>query len=41
MGCRHDLWGAICRIYERLPAEVQGELPLKRAWMLVLEESES
>ena len=36
-----DLVQAIYRTYERLPAEVQAELPLKRAWMLVVEESES
>ena len=36
-----DLVQAIYRTYERLPAEVQAELPLKREWMLVVEESES
>jgi restriction system protein len=34
-----DLVEAIYRTYERLPAEVQAELPLKRGWMLVVEES--
>jgi len=34
-----DLVGAIYRHYERLPAEIQAELPLKRVWMLVAEES--
>lgn len=33
-----DLVEAIYRSYERLPAEIQAELPLKRAWMLVAEE---
>ena len=36
-----DLVQAIYRTYERLPAEVQAELPLKREWMLVVEESET
>ncbi len=35
-----DLVGAIYRNYERLPAEIQADLPLKRVWMLVSEESE-
>lgn len=35
-----DLVGAIYRNYDRLPAEVQAELPLKRVWMLVAEESD-
>jgi restriction system protein len=35
-----DLVEAIYRNYERLPAEIQAELPLKRVWMLVLEEPE-
>ena len=35
-----DLVEAIYRNYERLPAEIQAELPLKRAWMLVAEEPE-
>ena len=34
-----DLVEAIYRNYERLPAEIQAELPLKRVWMLVMEES--
>ena len=34
-----DLVGAIYRNYERLPAEIQAELPLKRVWILVAEES--
>jgi hypothetical protein len=28
---------AIYRTYEKLPAEIQAELPLKRVWMLVQE----
>lgn len=35
-----DLVEAIYRTYEQLPAEIQAELPLKRAWMLVSEETE-
>jgi restriction system protein len=35
-----DLVEAIYRNYERLPAEVQAELPLKRVWMLVHEDPE-
>ena len=35
-----DLVGAIYRNYERLPAEIQAELPLKQVWMLVSEEPE-
>ena len=34
-----DLVEAINRNYDRLPAEVQAELPLKKVWMLVVEES--
>jgi restriction system protein len=34
-----DLVEAIFRNYERLPAEIQAELPLKRVWMLVREET--
>ncbi len=34
-----DLVEAIYRNYDRLPAEVQAELPLKKVWMLVVEES--
>jgi len=33
-----DLVEAIYRNYERLPAEIQAELPLKKVWMLVMEE---
>ena len=33
-----DLVGAIYRNYERLPAEIQAELPLKRVWTLIVEE---
>ena len=36
-----DLVEAIYRTYDRLPAEIQAELPLKRGWMLVAEESEN
>jgi restriction system protein len=32
-----DLVEAIYRNYERLPAEIQAELPLKKVWMLVVE----
>ena len=35
-----DLVEAIFRNYERLPAEFQAELPLKRVWMLVVEDTE-
>ena len=35
-----DLVGAIYRNYERLPEEIQAELPLKRVWTLVAEEPE-
>lgn len=35
-----DLVEAVYRNYERLPAEIQAELPLKRVWMLVPEDSE-
>lgn len=35
-----DLVEAIYRNYEKLPAEVQAELPLKRVWMLVTESDE-
>ena len=34
-----DLVEAIYRNYDRLPAEVQAELHLKKVWMLVVEES--
>ena len=33
-----DLVEAVYRNYERLPAEIQAELPLKQVWMLVTEE---
>jgi len=33
-----DLVEAIYRNYERLPAEIQAELPLKKVWVLVREE---
>ena len=36
---RRDLVEAIYKEYERLPAEIQAELPLKRVWMLVAEDS--
>lgn len=36
----HDLVEAVFRNYERLPAEIQAELPLKRVWMLVIESDE-
>ena len=29
------------RNYERLPAEIQADLPLKRVWVLVNEDSEA
>jgi restriction system protein len=32
-----DLVAAVYRTYERLPAKIQAELPLKRVWMLVQE----
>ena len=35
-----DLVGTIYRNYDRLPAEVQAELPLKQVWMLVSEDSD-
>ena len=35
-----ELVGAIYRNYDRLPAEVQAELPLKQVWMLVAEDSD-
>lgn len=35
-----DLVEAVFRNYERLPAEIQAELPLKRIWMLVGESDE-
>jgi restriction system protein len=33
-----DLVEAIYRNYDQLPAEIQAELPLKKVWMLVMEE---
>jgi restriction system protein len=36
-----DLVEAIYRNYERLPAEIQADLPLKRVWMLVPEDREA
>ena len=33
-----DVVAAIYRNYERLPAEIQAELPLKKVWMLVTDE---
>jgi restriction system protein len=33
-----DLVEAVYRNYDRLPAEIQAELPLKKVWMLVMEE---
>ncbi|MCG3202367.1 MAG: hypothetical protein NFCOHLIN_02249 [Gammaproteobacteria bacterium] len=36
-----DLVEAIYRTYERLPAEIQAELPLKRVWMLVPEDTDA
>ena len=36
-----DLVEAIYRNYERLPAEIQADLPLKRVWVLVNEDSET
>ena len=36
-----DLVQAIYRTYEKLPAEIQTQLPLKRAWMLIQDESET
>jgi len=35
-----DLVEAIYRTYEKLPAEIQAELPLKQVWMLVPEDAE-
>jgi len=36
-----DLVEAIYRNYERLPPEIQAELPLKRVWMLVTEDADA
>lgn len=35
-----DLVKAIYRTYDKLPAEIQAELPLKRVWVLVVEDLE-
>lgn len=35
-----DVVEAIYRTYERLPAEIQAEIPLKKVWMLVHDETE-
>lgn len=35
-----DIVNAVYRAYERLDAEIQAELPLKRVWMLVREDAE-
>lgn len=35
-----DVLDAIYRVYDRLPEEIQAELPLKRVWALVLDEIE-
>lgn len=37
----NDLVQAIYRTYSKLPKEIQAELPLKQAWMLVMDESEN
>ena len=34
----NDLIEAIFKNYDRLPEELQSELPLKRIWVLVIEE---
>jgi restriction system protein len=34
-----DLVNAILQNYEKMPAEIQAELPLKRVWTLVPEET--
>jgi len=36
-----DLVEAIYRTYDKLPAEIQADLPLKRVWMLVQEGDET
>jgi restriction system protein len=38
---QNDLVQAVHRNYEKLPPEIQAELPLKRVWMLVREAEES
>jgi len=35
-----DLIEALYRTYEKLPPELQAELPLKRVWVLVREDGE-
>jgi restriction system protein len=35
-----DLVDAIYRTYDKLPGEIQAEIPLKRVWMLVKEATE-
>lgn len=35
-----DVVSAIYRCYDKLPAEIQAELPMKQVWMLVVEEPE-
>ncbi len=35
-----DLVEAVYKNYDKLPAEIQAELPLKKTWMLVVEEPE-
>ena len=35
-----DLVGAIYRNYDRLPADIRAELPLKRVWTLVAEDQD-
>ena len=36
----YDLVQAVYRTYQDLPPEIQADLPLKQAWMLVLEDEE-
>jgi restriction system protein len=36
----NDVVQALYRNYERLPAEMQAAVPLKRTWMLVLDETD-
>ena len=36
-----DLVDAVYKNYEKLPAEIQAELPLKKVWMLVTDDLES
>jgi restriction system protein len=35
-----DVVEAVYRTYEHLPAEIQADLPLKRVWMLVPEDTD-